>query len=680
MKGFKFVSVLVFVTLFVVALSKKNAGASTSYTEDDAKNLASSIKAHQKEWENSISPAYHAFSVLQSIEGKVPNKDALCKLAKDTLGKSGRVEEIYQAVSIAEGLGCGESVSADVTSTLTKTIANGEDLEELYYAVNSVLLLQDKKHITFNDDFTSVVSKVLALEDEGIFSNAEGDDEGNIYATGLALQLLAKLRPKLPATDKGKVDELKSHLGDIISAAEDGESTFVFQSAYGALKTTSTAIKGITDFADALGKDISADLTAEYVSLVADYFLHFKQSSSAEAAHYFLQGINALNSKNIPHTVVVTLETPTIDVQDKTHVSIRVTDISGKAVPSKVTLTKATNTAAGSQAILSNTDLSETSGQYRIDFVGLAKPDVGFYTLNLKVVPKGTGFSTIEPSKVLKVLGAAVPSDFELAVTDAKDSRILEQARNKVKYPETLKGTPVRVDKLQYLRVSFRVRSKESNKAIIADQAFVRLTNLKTKNEAVFAAVPNVNEDRLYNLAIGMDENAPTFKYESGDYKLELIVGDALINPPFTWEAATVSLNFKNTPSSAKTTPKPESRRTASLPEITHVFASPQPLPTKSISSAFTLAVLSPFLVFLLGLLIVGANFKRLFSTSHFFYGVGFLTCIAANAALIIIYWLRLTMITTLGYLGVLSLPTIFFGNRALANLAWERKEKQKSH
>jgi len=277
------------------------------------------------------------------------------------------------------------------------------------------------------------------------------------------------------------------------------------------------------------------------------------------------------------------------------------------------------------------------------------------------------------------VLGAAVASDFEIAVTDSKDSRIVDQAKHKVKYPETLKGTQVRVDKLQYLRVSFRVRSKDGNKPILADQAFVKLTNLKTNVDAVFAAVVNVNEDRLYSLAIGMDETGPSFKYESGDYKLELIVGDALINPPFIWEAATVNLNFKNAPTSSKSNPKVETRRIGSLPEITHIFATPEELPTKAISNAFTIAVLSPFLVFLIGLLAVGANFKRLFSTSHFFFGVAFLTCITAIAALIVIYWLRLTMITTLGYLGVLSFPTFFFGNRALSNLAWERKEKHKT-
>jgi len=94
------------------------------------------------------------------------------------------------------------------------------------------------------------------------------------------------------------------------------------------------------------------------------------------------------------------------------------------------------------------------------------------------------------------------------------------------------------------------------------------------------------------------------------------------------------------------------------------------------VSSSFTIAVLSPIFILLIGLIAVGANVRRLFSGVHFFWGVGFLVCIAANASLIFIFWLRLTMIHTLGYLAVLSLPTVFFGQKALSSLALDTKHK----
>lgn len=41
-----------------------------------------------------------------------------------------------------------------------------------------------------------------------------------------------------------------------------------------------------------------------------------------------------------------------------------------------------------------------------------------------------------------------------------------------------------------------------------------------------------------------MGGTAANFDYESGDYNVELIVGDAVLSNPFQWTVATVSLKF----------------------------------------------------------------------------------------------------------------------------------------
>ena len=64
-------------------------------------------------------------------------------------------------------------------------------------------------------------------------------------------------------------------------------------------------------------------------------------------------------------------------------------------------------------------------------------------------------------------------------------------------------------------------------------QAFVKLTNLETSAEIVFVSEADSADKYKFEMDVGA--NAKQFAHRSGKYSVELIVGDAVIQNPFSW-------------------------------------------------------------------------------------------------------------------------------------------------
>lgn len=74
----------------------------------------------------------------------------------------------------------------------------------------------------------------------------------------------------------------------------------------------------------------------------------------------------------------------------------------------------------------------------------------------------------------------------------------------------------------------------------------------------------------------------------------------------------------------------------------------------------------APFAVLLVGLLYLGVNLRGLPTGMGFLWVLGFHGSLGAILVLFSVYWLRLNMFETLGYLAPLTLSALVFGNLAL--------------
>jgi len=349
------------------------------------------------------------------------------------------------------------------------------------------------------------------------------------------------------------------------------------------------------------------------------------------------------------------------------NVRVRVTDEDGKPGPkAKVVLLKVYPGKQEDNVLASNKEFTPVSGDsslYELNFLAL-KPDTGSYTLEVSATPtdsKGNFEAADGVELTVKVPGQATISDATLIIADSEDPNDISEGRKHKLEPAKQLATPIKVDHFQHIFVDFKVKG-QGGKNIAVHQAFLRLYN-EAGREYI---VPAKYSPKGYSAHISVRDAAAEFYGQSGNYKLQLIVGDASIQNPIQWTLGTITINYP-----AELKAEVPRNPFEPLPEIKHQFRQPDKRPPRTISMAFTVAVLAiPFLVLFIGLIRVGANLKNFPGGANFIYAIGFEACLAAVLGLFVLYWLYLNMVQTLGYLALLSIPMLFFAHKNLNGLS----------
>jgi oligosaccharyltransferase complex subunit delta (ribophorin II) len=359
--------------------------------------------------------------------------------------------------------------------------------------------------------------------------------------------------------------------------------------------------------------------------------------------------------------VEVVLATKSFTLGSSEVAKVLVKDASGKPVPSKVVITKAYPSNSDSTVLISNKEMALVDGAHQFDLSG-SKMEAGSYTLELKITPNDKKFSPLESSLSISAVGPVTISETVVVVSESEDSQDLASGKkHKVDAGKKIDGV-VKAGQSQHLFVDFKVKG-QSGKVVQVQQAFVRLTNAAGREliqPAKFTA------SKGYTAHFPVREVASEFYGQSGSYELSLIVADAFVANPTNWVLGSVSFTFSNTSRA-----DPPADPFAKQAEIKHAFRVPDKRPPKTISLAFTAAALGvPALVLFIGLLRVGANVSNFPTGANFIFAVGFQGCLAAILALFVLYWLRLNMVQTLTYFGVLAIPSLFFAHRNLNGLS----------
>lgn len=193
-------------------------------------------------------------------------------------------------------------------------------------------------------------------------------------------------------------------------------------------------------------------------------------------------------------------------------------------------------------------------------------------------------------------------------------------------------------------------------------QTFVILSNKDTGAEVVSVAKYSNNG---YRAQLSVSDVEDDFYSKSGNYELNLVVGDSFVENPSNSPIATLNLQFTDSKRYA-----PAASPFRELPEISHIFREAEVRPAGIVSSAFTLAVLAPLAILIIVLGSMGVNFNKFPMGVNFINAVGFQSSLGAILALFIFYWLRLNMVDTLMYLGFLSIPFLYFSQKTLTVLS----------
>jgi oligosaccharyltransferase complex subunit delta (ribophorin II) len=260
---------------------------------------------------------------------------------------------------------------------------------------------------------------------------------------------------------------------------------------------------------------------------------------------------------------------------------------------------------------------------------------------------------------VVKVVRKVVVENCNIQIVDKDQSLVAKSVS--MSFSET-SSAQLEADYHQRVVMKFSLKDTLSGDFVKAHQTFVRLTHSDTNQEIFFVAEVDSGDEYKFDLDVGAAA-ADSFHSLGGKYQLDLIVGDAGIENPFSWKVCSISLTFAET-----ALPSAPKEKFSVQPEIHHIFRKPEPRPPRIITVVFTALVVAPVLLLLILWLYLGANLSGLIQSG--LPGILFSVGLGAILCLLFVFWLSLNMFTTLKLLAAVGAFTFVAGQRMLRNIA----------
>lgn len=648
---------LIAITRLTLCLSSNQLQQSTnSY-------LTTADKAHFKKilepglTSDDVSFLYHAVRGYEFLEAALPNQQDICdrvtKIARDVGNLS--TENAFHIASISQTTG---ACQGDTRSVITKVLMNAIErdaspsLPDLYHAVSGLTILSEKLSRDKIDKIVKTVQSTLRKDD-------------NLWNLGYAFHI---------ASDLGTSGAFAfDRIEDAIIQADEVDGQYLqFESG---LSVTTFLANGILKLSNALKK--KPPLTSQQIVKMANYLLSRRSVQTPRGVANLLSALTILANNDFEKPICVTLANEGISISvEQPLVTVKVCDILGNPLSSVPKVTANSATRVGDDAIiLSKQNLQASQTDKTLFTLNLmeTKPERGFYKIS---VTAGSVTNTI----TVKVLCEVVVDHLEIGTGDADQTTQPKLIR--VAYPEKLKAK-VEADSQQKLVMRFLLRDGASKKPMRTHQAFVRLSSMSDSSavgekghEIVFVAEPDATH--LYKFDMPVGSTATNFNYQSGDYNVELIVGDAILGNPFQWTVATVSLKFPESTSPTERIVKnalykQKSNVYTTKPEIEHMFRDPEKRPPAFVSNLFTGLCLAPILLLLVLWVKLGvniSNFPLSVSAVTFHLGLGSIFVLFG------VFWLKLNIFVTLRYLLGLGVVTFLAGNKMLSRIAHKHKAR----
>lgn len=401
----------------------------------------------------------------------------------------------------------------------------------------------------------------------------------------------------------------------------------------GGLTTTSLLITGL------LRQPGGSPFNQVQVDKLSNYLLSRRTVPTPKGVLALLEAAEALsNSKVSP--VSITVIGPSYVTVDKPELRVRVGDLFGRPSKNAVTPVVAQSATRISDDVVVLSKQALSVGNVPAEYVLPLKLEPGHYKISISA---GSNSLSIET----RVLGPVTIKSLEVGLSDSDGSTMPKLT--KLTHPAKL-STTLQADSSQHLVVKFAI-----SRAV--HQAFIRLSSVN--REILFVA--EQDSSKVYNVQINLGNE---LSY-SGNYEIELLLGDAVITNPIRWVLGEVSVTLPSSNPPVKATRGPK-------PEIKHLFRPAEKRPAEVVSLFFTALTFSPVLLLLILWVKIGINFGN-FSIIAIPFHLGF----GAILALFTLFWLKLNMFTTCAWLIPIGGFTLFFGHKLLSSIARSKKPEK---
>ncbi|XP_067009098.1 dolichyl-diphosphooligosaccharide--protein glycosyltransferase subunit 2 [Anabrus simplex] len=643
---------LVFFVLLVSTVCPSDSATATttsSYLSDADRSRLKKVFAGALDYKDLLSVHYSVLG-YKLLGEAVPKQQDICKtLLAAASSTSATPETLYYVTNAWRSVGtcAGNLPAASIAKTLTSVVEKDTStVPELFYAVQALTNVGQKK--VDAGKLIKILQAALKKDD-------------SLLNLGYSFHIAAQL-----GTDGTFAFD---RIEDAIVQADEVDSRFLqFE---GGLSITALLVSGAYKLADTVNKP--PPITGDQAVKFANYFLSRRSVQTPKGAYSLLEVLQTLTNNKFHLPVAITLASPAAVSLEQPRVSVRVSNLLGKPLsPVPLTVTAESATRLGDEVVVLSKKKFEPSTEdktvYSVNLMEL-KPERGLYKLTVSAAlakPDPRLVGNVGASLTVKVMCAVGVENVEVGTVDADQTT--QAKMSKVAYPKKL-ATTIEADSLQKLIMKFSLKDKNTGKPMTVHQAFVKLQNEKTKQEIIFVAEPD--SSRTYKFDMDVGSKAAEFGHLSGPYSLELIVGDAVLSNSFSWQVATVNLKFADQAPSASSVKDPYLYTLK--PEIQHLFREPERRPPVFVSNLFTGLVAVPLLLLLALWAKLGVNISNFpFSLP----AVGFHLGLGGIFALFGIFWLQLNMFQTIKYLLGIGIVTFLCGNKMLAKIASERRNR----
>lgn len=583
----------------------------------------------------------------------VPKAAEICKFLLQSAGDGSSLtpETAYYITSTWKTLKvCQPLPVAAITKALTAVIdKESSTILELHYAINSLTTLSQKL-----PDASKVVKSVQAT--------LKKDD--SLLNLGYVFNIAADLG-NAGAFAFDKIEET-------ISQADEVDGRFLqFE---GGLSVTSLIVNGIFKLSSTLKK--KPPLNSQQIVKFSNYLLSRRSVQNPKGVVSLLSALDILANNEYEKPICIALmEGGNVVSTKQPLVRVKVCNIFGKPLTSAPSVVAKSATRVGDETFVFSAKNFQPDPKdktlFTMNFMDV-KPERGFYKISISA---GSTTNLI----TVKVLSEVVVDYLEIGTADADQT--MQPKLVRVPYSGKMKEK-IEADSQQKLVMRFLLKDSLAKKAMRVHQAFVRLSSVpqpgkeKLTNEIIFVAEPDASHVYKFDMPLGTA--AKNFGHQSGDYNVELVIGDAVLSNSFQWDLGTVNLKFPE-PTAAELAEKSSAYKDKQnmyqpKPEIKHMFREPEKRPPAMVSNLFTGLCLAPVLLLLILWAKLGINISNFpFSLSAIAFHVG----LGGIFVLFGVFWLKLNMFVTLRYLLGLGIVTFLAGSKLLSQIAHTQKHNR---
>ncbi|XP_024966535.1 dolichyl-diphosphooligosaccharide--protein glycosyltransferase subunit 2-like [Cynara cardunculus var. scolymus] len=630
-----------------------------------------------------LEEAYEALRTFEVLGIEKPDtKDHTCNSVVDTLSSSSsNLKDLYHSLRVNGLLKCKTSKEA-LTGTVSRLkggVKEATTLLDYYYSVGGLLLVKDQSSevdvLLGNAD--GILRSIKALsQSDGRWRYSSNNPASSTYAAGVALETLSGvISLAASAIDENLIGTLKNDivkLFDSIEKYDDGAYYFddkvIDASGHqGPLSATSAVVRGLTTFASTSG---TLNIPEEKILGLARFFLGVGVPGNSKDLYYQIDALSCLENNRVSVPLILSLPATVLSLTSNDKLKVRVNTVLGSiAPPLSVKLMQVFSSGSKDAPVLKEElKFDPKEAIHTMDALPEGV-DIGEYVFAFEIVlsdPEdkrkyATGGRTKVPIHVTGVVGV---DNAKLTLLEGDSV----ESEKKLNLPGK-NDVALSANHLQKLHLSFLLTTP-LGKPFKPHQALFKLRH-ETGVEHIFVVG---NSGKQFKIALDFLGLVEKFFYLSGQYDIELIVGDAAMENSFLQPLGYVELDLPKVPEKATRPPSQAVDpylRYGPKAEINHIFRVPEKRPPQEVSFAFLGLVFVPFLVFLIGLLRLGVNLKNFpTSTVPATFAILFHGGIAAVLLLYVFFWLKLDLFTTLKALGVIGIFLMFVGHSTLSHIA----------